>query len=46
MDVFKGLPSNSVHLCLTSWENQKKSAKTSEQKIADLVHPWEQFPNA
>ena len=30
MDVFQGLPSNSVPLCLTSWENQKKSAKTSE----------------
>ena len=26
MDVFQGLPSNSVPLCLTSWENQKKSA--------------------
>ena len=35
MDVFQGLPSNSVSLCLTSWENQKKSAKTSE-KIVDL----------
>ena len=34
MDVFKGLPSNSVPLCLTSWENQKKSAKTST--IVDL----------
>ena len=32
---FKALPSNSVPLCLTSWENQKKSAKTSE-KIGDL----------
>ena len=31
MDVFQGLPSNSVPLCLTSWENQKKSAKTSEK---------------
>ena len=29
MDVFQGLPSNSVPLCLTSWENQQKSAKTS-----------------
>ena len=35
MDVFQGLPSNSVPLCLTSWENQKKSAKTSE-KIVDI----------
>ena len=25
MDVFQGLPSNSVPFCLTSWENQKKS---------------------
>ena len=31
MDVFQGLPSNSVPLCLTSWENQIKSAKTSEK---------------
>ena len=30
MDVFQGLPSSSVLLCLTSWENQKKSAKTSK----------------
>ena len=30
VDVFHGLPSNSEPLCLTSWENQKKSAKTSE----------------
>ena len=30
MDVFQGLPSNSVPLCLTSRENQKKSARTSE----------------
>ena len=37
MDVFQGLPSNSVPLCLTSWENQKKSAKTSE-KNGRLVH--------
>ena len=29
MDVFQGIPSKSVPLCLTSWENQKKSAKTS-----------------
>ena len=35
VDVFQGLPSNSVHLCLTSWANQKKSAKTSN-KIVDL----------
>ena len=33
MDVFQGLTSNSVHLCLTSWENEKKSAKTSERKL-------------
>ena len=36
MDVFQGLPSNSVPLCLTSWENQKKSAKTSEKVFVDL----------
>jgi hypothetical protein len=36
MDVFQCLPSNSVPLCLTSWENQKKSAKTSEKNIVDL----------
>ena len=35
-DVFKGIPSNSVPLCLTSWENQKKSAKTSGKNIVDL----------
>ena len=35
MDVFQGLPSNYVPLCLTSWENQKKSAKTYE-KIVDI----------
>jgi hypothetical protein len=29
--IFQGLPSNSVPLCLTSWENQRKSAKTSEK---------------
>ena len=33
MDVFQGLPSNSVPLCLTSWENQTKSAKTSEKEL-------------
>ena len=33
MDVFQGLPSNSVPLCLTSWENLKKSAKTSEKNV-------------
>ena len=27
MDVFQSRPANSVPLCLTSWENQKKSAK-------------------
>jgi hypothetical protein len=32
VDVFQGLPSNSVPLCLT-FENQKKSAKTSEKKL-------------
>ena len=31
MDVFQGLPSNSVPLCLTSWENLNKSANTSEK---------------
>jgi hypothetical protein len=31
VDVFQGLASNSVPLCLTSWENQNKSAKTSEK---------------
>ncbi|CDQ97894.1 unnamed protein product, partial [Oncorhynchus mykiss] len=29
-DLFQGLPSNSAPLCLTSWENQKKSVKTSD----------------
>ena len=33
VDVFQGLPSNSVPLCLTSWENQKKSAKTPDKKL-------------
>ena len=33
VDVFQGLPSNSVPLCLTSWKKQKKSAKTSENKL-------------
>ena len=49
VDVFQGLPSNSVPICLTSWENQKKSAKTPEKKLltsTSLVRPWEQFPNA
>ena len=36
MDVFQGLPSKSVPLCLTSWENQNKSALTSEKTIVDL----------
>ena len=31
MDVFQDLPSKSLPLCLTSWENQKKSANTSEK---------------
>ena len=34
MDVFQGLPSKSVPLCLTSWENQNKSAKTSEKILS------------
>ena len=33
MDVFQGLLSNSVPLSLTSWENQKKTAKTSEKNL-------------
>jgi hypothetical protein len=33
VDVFQGLTSNSVPLCLKSWDNQKKSAKTSEKKV-------------
>ena len=33
VDAFQGQPSNSVPLCLTSWENQKKSAKTSEKEL-------------
>ena len=33
VDVFQGLPSNSVPLCLTSWENEKKSAKTTEKQL-------------
>ena len=37
VDVFQGLPSNSMHLCLTSWENQKKSTKTSEKQKANYV---------
>ena len=36
MDVFHGLPSNSVPLCLTSWEYQKKSDKTAGKEIVDL----------
>ena len=28
MDVFQGLPSNSVPLCLTSWENLNKSGSS------------------
>ena len=36
MDVFQGLSSNSVPLCLTSWRNQNKSAKISEKNIVDL----------
>ena len=33
VDVFQGLPSHSVTLCLTSWENHKKSVETSENKL-------------
>ena len=33
--ISQGLPSTSVSLCLTSWENQKKSAKT-RKKMVDL----------
>ena len=33
MDVFQGLPSNSVSLCLTSGENLNKSANTSEKNV-------------
>ena len=33
VDVFQGLPSNLVPFCLTLWENQKKSAKTSEKLL-------------
>ena len=36
MDVFQVLPSNSVHICLVSCENQKKSAKTSECFFVDI----------
>jgi transposase len=36
VDVFQGLPSNAMSLSLTSWENQKKSAMTSEKNIEDL----------
>ena len=36
MAVFQDLPSNSVRLCVTSWENQKKSAKTSDLKKVDI----------
>ena len=39
MDVVQGQPSNSVPLCLTSLENQKKSAKTSE-KICRPTQVW------
>jgi hypothetical protein len=33
VDVFQGLPSNSVPLCFISWEYQIKSAKTSERNL-------------
>ena len=36
VDVFQGLPLNSVPLSLTSWENQKKSTNISEKNIVDL----------
>ena len=35
LDVFQGLTSNSVPLCLTSWENLNKSANTS---IITIIH--------
>ena len=41
MDVFQGLPSDTVPLCLTSWENQKKTAKTSTT-ANDLVKMLEE----
>ena len=46
MDIFQGLSSTSVPLCLTSWENQTKSAKTSQKKLwtsTRLVHPGSNF---
>uniref|UniRef100_A0AAZ3Q845 Transposase n=1 Tax=Oncorhynchus tshawytscha TaxID=74940 RepID=A0AAZ3Q845_ONCTS len=44
VDVFQGLPSNSVPLCLTS----KEISQDFRKKTVDLslVHTWEQFPNA
>ena len=45
VDVFQGLPSTSVPLCLTSWENQTKSDNVFLETTI-LVHPCEQFSNA
>ena len=36
MDVFQGLPSNSVPLCLTSWGDQNKLKERPQKKIVDL----------
>uniref|UniRef100_A0AAZ3RF77 Sleeping Beauty transposase HTH domain-containing protein n=1 Tax=Oncorhynchus tshawytscha TaxID=74940 RepID=A0AAZ3RF77_ONCTS len=36
VDVFQGLPSNSVPLCLTSWENQKEISQDLIKTIVDL----------
>jgi hypothetical protein len=33
VDAFQGLPLNSLPLHLTSWENPRKSAKTSEEQL-------------
>uniref|UniRef100_A0A673Z5I4 Uncharacterized protein n=1 Tax=Salmo trutta TaxID=8032 RepID=A0A673Z5I4_SALTR len=36
VDVFQGLPSNSVPLCLTSWENQKKISQDLHESGSSL----------
>uniref|UniRef100_A0A8K9UTL7 Transposase Tc1-like domain-containing protein n=1 Tax=Oncorhynchus mykiss TaxID=8022 RepID=A0A8K9UTL7_ONCMY len=36
VDVFQGLPSNAVPLCLTLWENQKEIGQDLRNKIVDL----------
>ena len=36
MDTFQGLPSNLLPLCLTSWENQIKSAQDARRQCVDL----------